>query len=140
MNNKFQNHLPAHQIENILKSSGIQPTAQRIAICRYVLCEAKHFTVDEIKEWADQNFSKISLATVYNTVNTLVEAGLVRALKLPHSERVIYDNNLESHYHFLDEKTGELVDITPDKLELKASLGSEFKINQVDILIRGTRG
>jgi Fur family iron response transcriptional regulator len=138
-NNQLQNYLPSHQIENILKTSGIHPTAQRIAICRYVLCDAKHITVDEIKEWAELNYPKISLATIYNTINILVEAALVRALKLPHSDRVIYDNNMETHYHFLDEKSGELIDIPSGNLEFKTDLGKEFKINQVEILIRGTR-
>jgi Fur family iron response transcriptional regulator len=140
MNKKYPNCLAPKEIEKILKDSGIQATAQRIAVCRYVLCEAEHTTVDEIKDWADKNFPKISLATVYNTINVLVEASLVRALKLSHSDKVIYDNNMEPHHHFLDEKTGKLIDLFPDSLEFKLTLGKEYKVNNIDVLIRGTKG
>lgn len=139
--NKFYpSCLSTQEIENILKKAGIQATAQRLAICRYVLCEASHCTVEEVKDWADKNFPKISLATVYNTLNILVEVGLLKSLKLSHSEKVIYDNNINTHYHFLDEKSGELFDIDSEKFEFKHSLADDFKVNGVDILIRGVRG
>ena len=137
MNKKYASCLTTREIEEVLKKAGIQPTAQRIAICKYVLCEAEHTTVDEVKAWADDNFPKISLATVYNTLNILVENGLLRSLKLAHSDKVIFDNNNEDHYHFLDENTGKLYDLMPDQFEIKPKLGNEYQINSMDILIRG---
>src|SRR4051812_15024374 len=109
--------LSSQDIEAKLEAAGIQPTAQRIAICRYVLCEADHPSAEDVKDWADRNFPKVSLATVYNTLNTLVAAGLLREFRFPHSERVIYDPNLSSHFHFLDEDSGKLYDLTPDQVE-----------------------
>lgn len=138
-NKVYPSCLSTQEIENILKKSGIQATAQRLAICKYVLCEASHCTVEEVKDWADKNFPKISLATVYNTLNILVEAGLLKALKLSHSEKVIYDNNINTHYHFLDEKSGELFDIDSNNFEFKHSLGDSFKVSGVDILIKGVK-
>jgi Fur family iron response transcriptional regulator len=138
--NKFYpSCLSTQEIEKILKAAGIQATAQRLAICRYVLCEASHCTVEEVKDWADKNFPKISLATVYNTLNILVEVGLIKALKLSHSEKVIYDNNINNHYHFLDENTGELFDIDESDFKFNYSLGKDFKVNTLDVLIRGTK-
>ena len=61
------------EIEDRLSRSGVQPTAQRIAIAQYVLCEAEHPTADDVKAWTDLNFPKLSLATVYNTLNVLVK-------------------------------------------------------------------
>lgn len=139
INKKYPSCLTTQEIEKILKNAGIQATAQRIAVCKYVLCEAGHCTVEEVKDWADNNFPKISLATVYNTLNILVDAGLLKALKLSHSDKVIYDNNLMEHYHFLDESTGELTDIDSEKINFSHSLGNDFKINGVDVLIRGTK-
>lgn len=130
--------LTTKEIENLLKQKGIQPTAQRIAVCKYVLCEAEHTTVDEVKEWADNNFPKISLATVYNTLNVLVESGLIKALKLSHSDKVIYDNNTKNHYHFLDEATGKIYDIAPDQISLSYNLEPNFMINDCELIIKGT--
>jgi Fur family iron response transcriptional regulator len=132
--------LSPQEIEQKLVSTGINPTAQRIAICRYVLCEADHPTAEQVKEWADRNFPKISLATVYNTLNTLVEAGLLKELKFPHSESVIYDDRVSDHYHFLDEETGELIDLAPEEVTVAPKLGRAFKIKGMDVLLRGTKG
>lgn len=127
------------EIEAVLKQAGINPTAQRIAIGRFVLCEAEHPTAEAIKQWVDQHFPKMSLATVYNTLKILVEAGLVRELKLPHTDCVMYDTNLRVHYHFLDERTGELLDIPCEEVDLTPKLGPGFAINAVEVLLRGTR-
>lgn len=126
------------EVESRLKEAGVQPTAQRIAICRFVLCQADHPTADQVKAWADKNFPKMSLATVYNTLNLLVKAGLLHELRLPHSDKVIYDNNLEPHHHFLDEKTGELFDLAQGDVEVSAKLKKAFQVNQVQVLLKGS--
>lgn len=139
MSLKNRDHcLSAGEIESRLKAAGVQPTAQRIAICRFVLCQADHPTADQVKDWADKNFPKMSLATVYNTLNLLVKAGLLQELRLPHSEKVIYDNNLSAHHHFLDEKSGELFDLSQEEVEVSAKLKKTFQVSQVQILLRGT--
>lgn len=131
--------LTIKEIEAVLKAKGIQSTAQRIAVCQYVLCQADHPTVDEVKIWADANFPKISLATVYNTMNILVEAGLLTSLRLPHSEKVIYDNNLEKHYHFLDEKTDKLYDIESSEVSVKSKLSKDFAVKNISVLLVGNK-
>ena len=130
--------LTPQEIEIRLKEKGIQPTAQRIAICRYVLCEADHPTAEDVKTWADHHFPKLSLATVYNTLNTLVQGGLLKELKLSHTGKVIYDDRLDQHHHFLDEATGRIYDVLSDSLEVKSKLGKEFRVSGVEVLIRGT--
>lgn len=131
--------LSAEQIEALLRQAGINPTAQRIAIASHVLCTTDHPTAEAVKLWADQNFPKMSLATVYNTLRVLVDAGLIRELKLPSSESLHYDPNVRDHVHFVDEDTGEIIDLPADCIDLKTHLGPEYQIRGVDLLIRGTR-
>lgn len=139
VNQKTPDHcLSPQEIEAHLLKAGVQPTAHRIAIARYVLCEADHPTAEQVKEWADKNFPKLSLATVYNTLHTLVKSGLLREFRFPHSEKVIYDNNISTHYHFLDESTGELIDISADQVEITPKLKKMFQAKHFDLLIRGT--
>ncbi len=126
------------ELEARLKKAGVQPTAQRIAICRYVLCEADHPTAEQVKDWADQNFPKISLATVYNTLGTLVKAGILKELRLPHSESVIYDDRVTDHYHFLDEKTGKLIDVMPEEVQVVPRLKRGLKVKSIEVLLKGT--
>lgn len=130
--------LSPNEIEARLLASGVQPTAQRIAICRFVLCQAEHPTADQVKDWADRNFPKLSLATVYNTLNLLVKAGLLKELRFPHSDKAVYDNNVSPHYHFLDEKTGELYDVSPEEVEVSPKLKSMFQVKTVEVLLTGS--
>ncbi len=91
-----------HDVKSIsekLEAAGVNPTAHRIAIYLYVLSEADHPTADDVKRWADENFPKLSLATVYNTLKTLVGAKLLKELKLPHIGKVLYDCNVSDHHH-----------------------------------------
>lgn len=129
--------LTPQEIEQRLIDAGVQPTIQRIAICRYVLCEADHPTADEVKDWAEKNLDKISQATVYNTLGALVDAGLLRALRLSHSEKVIYDDNVEEHHHFLDESTGRVYDLPLEHIELKTKLPRKFKARGIEVVVRG---
>jgi Fur family iron response transcriptional regulator len=125
------------EVENRLKQAGVQPTAQRIAICRYVLCQADHPTADDVKHWADRNFPKLSLATVYNTLGILVKAGLLRELRLPHSDKVIYDNNVAEHHHFLDEGDGQLYDVHAEQVSVESRLPKGFELRNTEVLFRG---
>ncbi|MGZ3650165.1 MAG: Fur family transcriptional regulator [Bdellovibrionota bacterium] len=129
--------LSPSEVESHLLAAGVQPTAQRIAICRFVLCQAEHPTADQVKDWADKNFPKLSLATVYNTLNLLVKAGLLKELRFPHMERAVYDNNISPHYHFLDEKSGELFDVAADEVEVSPKLKAMFQVKSVEVLFKG---
>lgn len=129
--------LTSQEIEDRLKAAGVQPTLQRISICRFVLCEADHPTAEVVHAWAEKNLAKISLATVYNTLNTLVQAGLLKEFKFQHSDKAIYDDNIEEHFHFLDEKSGQLFDIHKDDVKLSVDLQKKFKISGFDLLIKG---
>lgn len=130
--------LSPQEIEVRLKEAGVQPTLQRISICKYVLCDADHPTAEDVHAWADKHLAKISLATVYNTLNTLVSAGLLREYKFSHMDKVIYDNNLLDHYHFLDEKSGQLFDIQKESIKLEMNLESPFQPTNYDVLIKGS--
>lgn len=126
-------------IEKRLVDAGVQPSAQRIAIAQFVLGEAEHPTAEDVKKWADKNFPKMSLATVYNTLGILVRAKLLKEVKLPHTDRTVYDDNVTLHYHFLDEKSGKVFDVDPKDIEIRPRLGKGFSIDSVEVLLRGRR-
>jgi Fur family iron response transcriptional regulator len=130
--------LSPSEIEKKLSDAGVNPTAQRIAICRYVLCEADHPTAEQVKAWVDKNFPKMSLATVYNTLNILVGAGLLQEIKTPHGESSIFDCNTSLHHHFVDESSGKIIDIHPDEVTLDIKLAKKgLKVKQVSLFLKG---
>lgn len=130
--------LTLSQIEEWLNKAGVNATAQRLAICQFVLCQADHPTADDIKVWADENFPKISLATVYNTLNTLVEAGLLREYCFSHSDKKIYDNNIVDHYHLYDEAAHRLIDVSPEVVTVNHTQLKNVNIKRADLILYGS--
>lgn len=125
------------EIEAWLKKADVNATAQRLAICQYVLCHGDHPTAEEVKAWADQNFPKISLATVYNTLNVLVNAGLLREYRFPHTDKTIYDNNLIDHYHLFDETSQTLIDVDVSAVAVQQEYLQKFQVKKVDVIFYG---
>lgn len=125
------------EISRRLEESGIQPTVHRIAIGQYVLCEADHPTVEVVHKWTEKNLAKISLATVYNTLRSLVDAGLLKEFVFTNTGKVIFDSNTEPHHHFYDEAANRLYDIPLDSVDVKPRLGKGFEIDRTDIVFTG---
>ncbi len=135
----MKTQLTTKSLNSRLEAAGVQPTAQRIAVFQYVMCEGDHPTAEAVKTWMDKHFPKMSLATVYNTLRILVKAKLIREFKLPHTDKVVYDRNIKEHHHFLDEKTGQLIDLDPETIKLKPKLERKYRITETHVLLRGTR-
>lgn len=124
-------------IEKKLFDAGLQPTMQRIALSQYIMNDSDHPTAEEVFAWAEQKLSKISQATVYNTLNSLVNSGLIRSFRFPHSDKVIYDCKTEDHFHFIDESSGKVYDISAEDIKLKMEIPKKYKINSLDVFLKG---
>ena len=117
-----------------LRSSGLRPTIQRLKICEFLFDrkETFHFTIDELrKSISKKDDSKISLATIYNTVNAFISKGYLKEISL-NAEKKYFDTNVSNHHHFFDEKTKELIDFHDNdvqKIKLKKNIpGKKNKI------------
>jgi Fe2+ or Zn2+ uptake regulation protein len=103
---------------SILRQCGIQPTPQRIAVVECVLSSTSHPTADDVLLSARQRCPTVSRATVYNTLNLLVEKGLI-GMQTIREGAVVFDPNVQKHHHFIDDETGDIYDIPWDQLEVK---------------------
>ena len=122
-----------------LRSRGIQPSAQRIAIASYVLGTDEHPTVERVLERVRENFPYVSRATVYNTLNLFVERGLLRRLVLAPG-RVVYDPRVEPHHHFLDEESGQVFDVPWEALQVSGVEGLKgLQVEDYQVVLRGRR-
>lgn len=129
-------------IREILIEKGIQPSAPRMAIASYVWDTCSHPTADEVKCEVEKVFPTVSLATVYNTLKLFVNKGLLREVQDASFRSVRYDCNMKPHFHFIDESTGEMMDLDPQDLQISPDfirLGKEFQISGVDVTVRGRR-
>lgn len=93
----------------LLETHGILPTAQRLQIAQLLLSAPQHLSADQVLKELRQSGSRVSKATVYNTLNLFAQKGLVREVIVDPS-KVFYDSNSEPHHHFYNEDTGTLSD------------------------------
>ncbi len=87
---------------------------------------AGHLTADQIFTELKKIYPSVSLATIYNNLNKLCEAGLIRKVSIEGSPDR-YDR-IEKHDHLVCTKCGRLTDICFEDLtaSLKEQLGSSF--------------
>ena len=69
---------PWHDVNEMLQSAGLRPTRQRMALGWLLFGKgARHLTAEMLYEEATLAKVPVSLATVYNTLNQLTDAGLL---------------------------------------------------------------
>ena len=107
--------MPRPEILARLRQHEVLPTSQRIEIAELLLARPQHLSADQILDRLRENGSRISKATVYNTLNLFSEKGLVRELNVDPS-RKFYDSTTHTHHHFYHVDTGELSDVPGDQL------------------------
>jgi len=123
----------------LLTSHGIQPSAQRIVVARYVLFTDEHPSADTVWARVKAGFPMISRATVYNTLNLLVEKGLLRELHLS-PDSIVFDPKTEAHHHFIDEDSGRIYDVAWDKVRVCDVEHIEgFEIHYYQVVMRGRK-
>ena len=127
-------------IVNKLRSSGLRPTKQRVLIARNLFERDKtfHFTVETLnKEINKKGSDKVSLATVYNTVEAFTKAGHIKQI-LTSKSKSYFDTNIKSHHHFYDEGSKELTDINYNQVKLsKVPIPPKGKkIKNLEVVIR----
>ena len=127
-------------VEKFLQKFGVKPTMQRMVIAEYLLKVKCHPTADQIfQAVADQLPIPLSRATVYNTLNTLVQAGALKEVYLE-SGPARYDANIDDHHHFIDTKTGQVFDIDAARVKaLAPELGADFKVHHYSVTFYGEK-
>ena len=129
-----------NEIINKLRSSGLRPTRQRILIAKNLFDRNRtfHFTVESLdKKINKKGNEKVSLATIYNTVEAFNNAGYLKEI-LTSKNKSYYDTNTKSHHHFYDEGSKELTDIHYSQIKLsKVPIPPKGKkIKNLEVVIR----
>ena len=121
-----------------LRSTGLRPTRQRLALAKLLFGEChRHVTAEMLHSEAMEAAIPVSLATIYNTLHQFTEAGLLREIVVD-SARCYFDTNTADHHHFFNVRTGELIDI-PDSEIVLSHLPPPppgTKIHRVEIIVR----
>lgn len=129
--------LHKNAVENMVQSRGLKMTPQRRVIVDYLQSATHHPTADEVLTAVNRRFPMTSRATVYNTLNWLKDAGMVR--EVFEGGGVRFDPNTGQHHHFVCRKCGRVEDVESDRVgPMKiAALPGRQKIEGFEVTLRG---
>ncbi|HEY8476294.1 MAG TPA: transcriptional repressor [Chloroflexota bacterium] len=120
-------------------SRRLRMTPQRQVVLDVLRASHDHPTATAVYERARQRYPGIAYATIYNTLNALVGAGLVR--QLPMGEAAArYEYRTDEHAHALCRQCGALVDLDaawPGDAVARAAAERGFSIEAVEVQVHG---
>ena len=104
------------QLSHGLRDAGLRLTHQRLEIVRVIAADETHPDVETVYRAVREQVPTISLDTVYRTLATLTERGLIsRVLFTPGPAR--YDANSARHHHFVCTRCGLIRDVQDADLD-----------------------
>ncbi len=125
--------------ETPLPKKGMRQTEQRKAVFEALMAKADHPSAVEVFMRVKSRMPSISLATVYNCLETLTATGLVRTVN-HEREPSRYCANLQEHAHLFCSECGSITDIplhTPMPPEQIWNLPPGIAIAQQEVFFRG---
>lgn len=133
---------PRERLVEYLQSKGKRVTQQRLQLVDHVFKRHDHFDADElIASLGDLKERGVSRATVYRTLDEMVEAGLLRAMSL--SGRRVYelDYGYPQHDHLYCKECEKLIEFHSDEIKaICEAVAREqgFRVGGHRLIVTGT--
>lgn len=99
------------RFKEILGEAGCRVTSQRLLLLRLLHDHQGHVGADDLYHLARPHDSRLSLSTVYRTLNTLKEAGVVHELDLDDEHRHYELAGKGPHHHLICQECGRIFEI-----------------------------
>ena len=117
----------------------MRPTRQRVTLAALLVGDGKnrHVTAESLFDARRKDGEKVSLATVYNTLRSFSDAGLLREITV-NGAKSYFDTDTTNHAHFYWEDSGDLADapLADVKLCTLPEPPEGTEIAKVDVVIR----
>ena len=105
-----------------LKSAGVRPTRQRLTLAELLIGDGlnRHVCAESLHETVCSNSLNVSLATIYNTLRTFCDAGLMHEI------------------HVDWESSGKLTDAPKESIRFEKlpDVPQGYNVSRVDVVIR----
>ncbi len=99
-----------------LRRAGIRVTPQRLAIVEALHDSRDHLSAEALLLRVRTRLPGASLATVYRSLDTLRDAGIIHQGRLG-EQRNFYETNVEPHFHFVCQRCHAVEDLEPMKAD-----------------------
>ncbi len=100
-----------------IKTANLRLTPQRVAVCELLAGSTEHPTAQMIYEELRPKFSSLSLATVYNTVDELIQLGVLNALGNAGDDAIHYDADLTPHINLACISCHRVIDLPSEHIQ-----------------------
>jgi Fur family transcriptional regulator, peroxide stress response regulator len=134
------NHLNTHDLIAHLRGAGLRVTPQRLAVYEALASTPDHPTVQELFDRLQAAFPALSQATVYNTLEVMVDMGVARELHTAGDGAVRYDANITPHAHLVCTDCNRVEDLPEVLLNLPRPediSGAGYRIQAVGVFYYG---
>ena len=119
-----------NDIRTRFKAQGLKVTPQRAAIYKALAETTSHPTAEALFHQVAKDYPMISPNTVYYTLSTLKDAGLVKEVNYWH-DRARFDANVTPHHHLICLDCRAIFDIEDrslNQIRQKAKIPKDFQV------------
>jgi Fur family ferric uptake transcriptional regulator len=126
--------------EELLDAAGLRKTSQRALILEIIRSGQGHLDADEIYLRARKKQPRLSLSTVYRTLQTLKELGLIEEVHLDETHHHYEIKSANEHHHLVCIGCGKVVEFEcPMSHKMMADVSREkgFEVVSTEVRMKG---
>ncbi len=127
-------------LEDKLRRKNLKITPQRLEILRAILGAHDHPSAETIYHKVKRRYPAVSLATVYKTLETLVEIGEIR-VALVSQGKTRFDTRMDRHHHFVCADCGAVEDVNMNLNCLETcipeAMGHSYQVLRSEVVFHG---
>ena len=131
--------LSEKKVRELLSASGLRFTKQRSLIIQILNAQTDHLDADEVYRIARGQFPDISLSTVYRTLGSLKEYGVITEHHFGEDHHH-YETDQGNHHHFVCENCRAIIEFKMDfvhTIQQNVTETQGFTITSADVSVRG---
>lgn len=104
------------EILDLLSANGMRRTSARQAILEALLSAEDHVTAEDIADDVHRRFPSVDVSTVYRTLDTLEQLGIIDHSHLSHGAAIFHLAD-DVHQHLVCDRCGKVTEVAPDRLK-----------------------